>query len=607
MPKRGVLVFMCAVGVLASPLGSTVAVAQSGSNVLLVVNESSADSKQIGDRYARARSVPAENILRLSAPLTEDVDRPEFERSIEMPIANWITRQGAQDRILYFVLTKGIPLRIRGTGGATATTASVDSELTLLYRKLVGTPVQPAGPLPNPYFLGDREVAEARPFSHATADMYLVSRLDGFRLEDIFGLIDRGAAPRATGEFLLDQKATLVGERSGDDWLAAAATRLRAAGLGDRVVLNASSEVVTGRKDVLGYYSWGSNDPAIKRRRLDLGFAPGALAATFVSSDARTFKAPPDSWTLGTWADRSTHFEGSPQSLTGDLIAEGATGAAGHVAEPYLGAAIRPQILFPAYTRGFNLIESFYLAMPYLSWQTVVIGDPLCAPFPRKDLPADEALPPADPDTELPRYFSGRRLSVLEKAGFSRAMAAILLKVDTRLIRDNRSGAVEALRSAKLVDVQAPGALLAFAMLFERARGYDEAIDLYRRTLSAAPNNVPALNNLAYMLAVHKQNPREALPLAMKAYDIAKGASQVADTVGWIHHLLGNDAEAEKFLTQAAAGLPGSAEVQLHLAAVEAARGLTERAKASLDRALRLDPRLETSDDARALRGKLAK
>ena len=40
---------------------------------------------------------------------------------------------------------KGIPLRIRGTGGLNGTVASVDSELTLLYRKLLGVSVAPVG------------------------------------------------------------------------------------------------------------------------------------------------------------------------------------------------------------------------------------------------------------------------------------------------------------------------------------------------------------------------------------------------------------------------------------------------------------------------------
>ena len=75
------------------------------------------------------------------------------------------------------------------------------------------------------------------------------------------------------------------------------------------------------------------------------------------------------------------------------------------MAEPYLDATIRPNILFPAYVSGFNLAESFYLAMPFLSWQTVVIGDPLCAPFARKALQPSDIDRGLDPTTEMPVHF----------------------------------------------------------------------------------------------------------------------------------------------------------------------------------------------------------
>jgi hypothetical protein len=51
---------------------------------------------------------------------------------------------------------------------------------------------------------------------------------------------------------------------------------------------------------------------------------PGAIAATFVSTDARTFKEPPADWTPTNINDSSKFFGGSPQSLIGDLIREGA-------------------------------------------------------------------------------------------------------------------------------------------------------------------------------------------------------------------------------------------------------------------------------------------
>ena len=70
-------------------------------------------------------------------------------------------------------------------------------------------------------------------------------------------------------------------------------------------------------------------------------------------------------------------FRGSRQSLSADLIADGATGAAGHTTEPYLAFTPRPDLLFPAYLRGRNLAESFYISMPAIGWMNIVIGDPL--------------------------------------------------------------------------------------------------------------------------------------------------------------------------------------------------------------------------------------
>ena len=109
----------------------------------------------------------------------------------------------------------------------------------------------------------------------------------------------------------------------------------------------------------------------------------------FVSNDARTFAEPPATW-IPSGPNGGPNFGGSWQSLAGDLIRDGVTGVAGHVSEPYLDATIRPQVLFPVYLGGFNLAESFYAAMPFLSWQTIVVGDPLCAPFRAKAIPADQ-------------------------------------------------------------------------------------------------------------------------------------------------------------------------------------------------------------------------
>jgi uncharacterized protein (TIGR03790 family) len=584
------------------------AAAQSPENVLLILNESSPTSLEIGQYYAQKRGIPEQNILRIRTNLTDEVAREEFSSQIEAPIALWLIRNSAQDRILYFVLTKGIPLRIAGTSGEDGTIASVDSELTLLYPKLLGVQVPIQGRVNNPYFLKDAVIKSAREFSHQFFEIYLVSRLDGHTSTDIRGLIDRGFAPSKDGKILLDQKSS--GKGKGDDWLQAAAELLCADGFADRVVLDSGSRVLKDQAGVLGYYSWGSNDPAIKQRHFGLGFLPGALAAMYVSSDGRTFSEPPANWNLGTWEDRSTYFSGSPQSLVADFIREGATGVAGHVAEPFLEYTIRPNILFPAYLSGFNLLESFYLAMPALSWQTVVVGDPLCAPFRTKSLTAREIDKGIDPGTELPGYFSDRRMrlvpaSQVKTGAVDQDVIRLLIRAEVRIAKQNLSGARQDLEEATNRNGRLTTAQFMLATIYDQNRDFEKAEERYSRVLEMNPDNVLALNNLAYALAVRRNSAKEALPMAEKAYKLSNGNPSIADTLGWIYHLTGNNIRASELLQEALRNASQTAEIHLHMAIVSADLGQTLQASAALERALKLDPSLEASDDVKRLKAKI--
>ena len=583
------------------------AAAQSGENVLLVVNETSQASVRVGEHYARWRGVPQGNVLRVAAAVNDEISRSDYERQIQGPISAWLGRNAAQDRILYIVLAKGVPLRVAGTRGRNGTVASVDSELAVLYRRMVGLPAPPAGPLRNPYFLGDRPVAQARVFTHREQDIFLVTRLDGFTAEDVIGLIDRGAVPSREGRFLLDGKAAW--DDRGNQWLENAARWLTAHGSADRVVVDMTSRVLTDERNVLGYYSWGSNDPAIRIRRFSLGFVPGAVGAMFVSSDGRTFTEPPADWTIGTWEKRESYYAGSPQSLAGDLIREGITGVAGHVAEPYLDATVRPDILFPAYVSGLNLAESFYLAVPYLSWQTVIVGDPLCAPFPRQALAPGDIDKGLDPATEMPAFFSDRRLLAVAVTGRSPEALKLVLKAEARTAREDRAGARRALEHATLKDERLAAAQLSLASVYEQDGEHDKAIDRYRRVLAIDPDNPTALNNLAWDLAAHKNQPADALPLAERAYTLSKNnlalAGAASDTLGWVYHLLGRNGEASKLMAEAVKLMPASAEVRLHAAIVYVEIGQLEGSLSELSHAVELDPTLEKRDDVKKLRARL--
>jgi uncharacterized protein (TIGR03790 family) len=585
---------------------TTTAAAQTGRNVLLVVNAASPASAQIGEHYAKARGIPADQIVKLTLPLRDEITQQDYVALIERPIAAWLAASGAQDRILYFVLTKGVPIRVAGSGGLDGTTASVDSQLTLLYRRMTGASVPLQGRIDNPYFLGAAEIAKAKPFTHEAHDIFLVSRLDGYSVDDVIRLIDRGKSPGSRGTFILDQRVGLL-ERA-NTWLETAADRLRALGMTERVILDTTGRVVTNEKDVLGYYSWGSNDKEIRQRDFGLTFAPGALAAMFVSTDGRTFTAPPDTWQIGTWEKKDSYHAGSPQSLAGDLIRAGVTGIAAHVGEPFLDATIRPEILFPAYVSGFNLIEAYYLAMPYLSWQTVVIGDPLCTPFPRTAPPQTSIEPPADSISELPAFYSARRVreAQAETRAAQPAVVRLLLRAEVRRARGDQAGYRQTLEQVVTTDPQLVAALLALASVYDQAGEYDKAIERYRQVLTVEPNQVGALNNLAYALAVHRGAPAEALPLAQRAFTASNEAPMVADTLGWVMHLAGDRMQALRYTQMAAAGAPRNGEVRFHYAAALANSGDPGRAAKELAAALEIDPSLKTRREVLALQKTLA-
>jgi uncharacterized protein (TIGR03790 family) len=341
--------------------------AQTARNVLVVVNDASPVSRSVGDYYAQRRAIPPRNILHLHTTTAEVVPRLQYQSEIATPISNYLKKNNLVESILYIATTLGVPLKIPGGDGLMGDEASVDSELTLLYSDQGAGHILP-GSLPNPFF--GRTDDE---FSHPRFPIYLVTRLAGYDFNDVKAMIDRSLHAVNRGKFVIDLAGG--GNADGESWLSSAASQLPP----DRVVLDNTATVLYSQKDVIGYASWGSNDVNRNDRFTHFQWLPGAIVTEFVSTDGRTFERPPPSWTISDWNTPRLWFAGSPQSLSADYIHEGATGASGHVYEPYLNMNPRPDLLLPAYYKGRNLAESYYLSIPRLSWQNIVIGDPLCS------------------------------------------------------------------------------------------------------------------------------------------------------------------------------------------------------------------------------------
>jgi tetratricopeptide (TPR) repeat protein len=287
----------------------------------------------------------------------------------------------------------------------------------------------------------------------------------------------------------------------------------------------------------------------------------------------------------------------------GDLIRAGVSGAAGHVDEPFLDATIRPEILFPAYASGRNLAEAYYAAMPYLSWQTIIVGDPLCAPFPHAPLPTQTIDAGVDAATELPSYYAKRRLAGLTGA-LNKDAAAHYLRAESRTERKDTAGTRQALEAAVAAEPKFSTARLQLATAADADRDYDRAIAQFRAILAYSPNDAIALNNLAFDLAVYRDRAEEALPLAQRAVAVSKTPATL-DTLAWIQHLLKRDAEAAATMRLARSTNFIDADVLWHSAVIYAAVNDLPRAAAELTLALKLKPELGERDDVKKLRQQL--
>lgn len=319
------------------------------SNVLVVMNENSPDSVEVANYYAAKRSIAPRFICKIRCPSEEVVKDDVFEKTIRQPIRQYLSNGKLEDSIDYIVLTRGIPIR-------TAAQWGVDSALTCLSKtedvKMF-----------NPYY------REQKPFSHAEYGIYLVTRLDGLTLADAKALVDRSlAAKPEKGLFLLDISPGWDGNpgyKVVNDWMRKAAEILKEKGF--EVELDEKVDFIV-RSNLMGYYGWGFHDDRFTTEAYKkLGFLPGSIAETAVSTSAYTLTA-------------NRTLSGTRSYIT-DLVAQGATGVKGYVYEPFISALAEADVLFDRYTSGYNLAESFYASSRFVHWRDIVLGDPLCAPF----------------------------------------------------------------------------------------------------------------------------------------------------------------------------------------------------------------------------------
>ena len=465
-------------------------------NVLVVYDSRKLDSLAIAAHYAGSQAVanaPRQtpgtrkgvHVFDLAGVLAEQplpdgtIDYGQFQKLIRQPLIDHLSQADYAADIRIIVLTKGVPHRIADinvvqTGDqpqlqsaafekGNASSASVDSELTLLWQDLRagekgGTGDSRAdGLIINPYWrmlapvtrFSNRHVRDAKNFmtgskgqfwstdppssdpsinsskSLTPGDMYLVCRLDGNTAGEVIDSLDRAVAfsvntntacmifDECDSNGVADSKPNReldnVGPEfvwSGDDYelcrdLLLADGRIRkenvyydlrggAEGfcIGPRIDCKGKGRVIAG--PVLMLASVGGNATGSRLLVHDgrdastlypesFQYAPGAIFTSIESFNGRDFGL------TGGWPG---------QAQAANFIKAGGTFAICNAWEPFAFSLPDNILLVGNFVLGnLTWAEAAYSSLPGLSWQQVVIGDPLARTFRQcEDINGDKAI-----------------------------------------------------------------------------------------------------------------------------------------------------------------------------------------------------------------------
>jgi len=130
---------------------------------------------------------------------------------------------------------------------------------------------------------------------------------------------------------------------------------------------------------------------------------------------------------------------------------------------------------------------------------------------------------------------------------------------------------------------------LGLAQLEEKMGNKMAAIPHYRRVIEADPNNLPALNSLAYLLANDGGQVDEALKYAQRAAELSPNSPFVEDTLGWVFYRKGLYSAAVQHLENAVAKNPLPV-LKYHLAMAYLKSGDVRKGRSYLERARAADP-----------------
>jgi uncharacterized protein (TIGR03790 family) len=319
-------------------------------NTVVIVNQNSTNSCELGNYYCERRQVPPENVLRINwAGGNISWGSTDFQTSLLSPLLDMLTARQLTNQIDYVVLSMDIPFQ-------TLNGAKVNSTTSALFYGLMDDSGPDWMDVTNSYSASEQIFRQATPAS-APGYSFLATMLTAGSLAQAELLVDQGVASDSTFPaqpvILAKSSDPVRNVRYHAFDNAIFNTILR----GNYAVLRTNSDSPSGQSGLLGYQT--------------------GLASFSISSNT---------FVPGAMADNLTSFGGiifGPNSQTTLLafINAGAAGSYGTVTEPSGNPQKFPDPQNYFYqARGFSLAECYYQSL-YAPYQGLIVGEPLAAPF----------------------------------------------------------------------------------------------------------------------------------------------------------------------------------------------------------------------------------
>jgi uncharacterized protein (TIGR03790 family) len=351
------------------------------------------DSLEIANYYMAARKIPPENICPINTSTSEEITRAQYDRTydtshlyannthIKQNLEECMTNRSLKDDIWYIALAKGVPLKISAyysSSYGTADYSSVDLAVSLLFNNC-----SIVWRFENPYYGKDSDLnldERFRRFRYNGTDMsankfnlsYLVTRLDGYNVTQVLGMIDRAVHADMTrqGQWVLDDDPDCAGSTC--DYMSTANYTLCInLGLCSYISYENTNNALTTPADVnnnavIGYsshgiYGSGLGSNFIENGVLTFGLRNGSIYTSWESFNGYSYANP----------DAITH------NTVADWIRFGGTGGVGNTYEPWCSGIADEAMMFSRYAAGYTFAEAAYISLYYEDFTTTMGGDPI--------------------------------------------------------------------------------------------------------------------------------------------------------------------------------------------------------------------------------------